>query len=77
MSATTYLFLNESGGMVSGEIMEQIRAVRRADKPNLDANPSSVIQRGGLCDTTTAPVISKARHMNKIWGVRILMNGSK
>ncbi len=67
-TATTYLFLNESGGMVSGEIMEQIRAVRRADKPNLDANPSSVIQRGGLCDTTTAPVISKARHMNKIWG---------
>jgi hypothetical protein len=66
-TSTAYLFLNESGGRVTGEIMEQIKSVRRADKPNLDANPSSVIQRGGLCDTTTGPVISKARAMNKIW----------
>lgn len=66
-TATAYLFLNESGGRVTGEIMEQIKSVRRADKPNLDANPSSVIQRGGMCDTTTGPVISKARAMNKIW----------
>ena len=66
-TATAYLFLNENGGRVTGEIMEQIKTVRRADKPNLDANPSSVIQRGGLCDTTTGPVISKARGMNKIW----------
>jgi hypothetical protein len=66
-TSTAYLFLNESGGRVTGEIMEQIKAVRRADKPNLDANPSSVIQRGGLCDTTTGPVISKVRAMNKIW----------
>lgn len=66
-TSTAYLFLNESGGRVAGEIMEQIKSVRRADKPNLDANPSSVIQRGGMCDTTTGPVISKARAMNKIW----------
>jgi hypothetical protein len=66
-TSTAYLFLNESGGRVTGEIMEQIKTVRRADKPNLDANPSSVIQRGGLCDTTTGPVISKVRAMNKIW----------
>lgn len=66
-TATAYLFLNESGGRVTGEIMEQIKSVRRTDKPNLDANPSNVIQRAGLCDTTTAPVISKARAMNKIW----------
>jgi len=67
ITSTAYLFLNETGGRVSGEVMEQIKAVRRADKPNLDANPSSVLQRGGLCDTTTAPVILKARNMNKIW----------
>lgn len=66
-TATAYLFLNESGGRVTGEIMEQIKSVRRADKPNLDANPPSVIQKGGMCDTTTGPVISKARAMNKIW----------
>ena len=66
-TSTAYLFLNENGGRVTGEIMEQIKTVRRADKPNLDANPSSVIQKAGLCDTTTAPVISKARNMNKIW----------
>jgi hypothetical protein len=66
-TSTAYLFLNESGGRVTGEIMEQIKTVRRTDKPNLDANPSSVIQRGGLCDTTTGPVISKVRGMNKIW----------
>jgi hypothetical protein len=66
-TVTANLFLNESGGKVSGDIMEQIKAVRRADKPNLDANPSSAIVRGGLCDSTTAPSISKARNMNKIW----------
>ncbi len=66
-TSTAYLFINESGGRVSGEIMEQIKAVRRADKPNLDANPYAVLEKAGHCDTTCGPVISKARGMNKIW----------
>ena len=66
-TSTAYLFLNESGGRVPGAIIEQIKAVRRADKPNLDADPYGVIEKAGLCDTTTASVILKARGMNKVW----------
>ena len=61
------LFLNESGGRVKGEILEQLKGVRRAEKPLLDADPNSVFVKAGDCDKTTPSMISKARNMQKIW----------
>ena len=62
-----YLFLNESGGKVKGEVMEQIKSVRRAEKPSLDADPNGVILKASECDKSTPNAIAKARNMNKVW----------
>ena len=64
---TAMLFLNESGGRVKGEVLEQLKGVRRAEKPLLDADPNSVFVKAGDCDKTTPSMISKARNMQKIW----------
>jgi hypothetical protein len=69
-AVTAYLFLNEKAGRVSGEVMEQIKAARRADKPNLDANPYGVFERAGVCDSISSSLVSKARSLNKIWDGR-------
>ena len=64
---TANFFLNESGGRVKGEILEQIKSIRRANKPLLDADPYSVYTKAGECDKSTTSSISAARNMNKIW----------
>jgi hypothetical protein len=64
---TAMLFLNESGGRVKGEVLEQLKGVRRAEKPLLDADPNSVFIKAGDCDKTTLSIITKARNMQKIW----------
>lgn len=64
---TAMLFLNESGGKVKGEVLEQLKGVRRAEKPLLDADPNSVFVKAGDCDKVTPSMISKARNMQKIW----------
>jgi len=67
---TTHLFLNENGGRVKGEIIEQIKSVRRAGKSSLDADPYGVYTKAGDCDKSCSGSISKARNMNKIWDGR-------
>jgi hypothetical protein len=64
---TAMLFLNESGGKVKGETLEQLKNVRRAEKPLLDTDPNSVYLKAGDCDKTTPSIIAKARNMQKIW----------
>ena len=62
-----YLFLNESGGKVKGEVMEQIKSVRRSEKPSLDADPNGAILKAAECDKSARNAIAKARNMNKVW----------
>lgn len=64
---TAMLFLNESGGKVKGETLEQLKNVRRSEKPLLDSDPNSVYIKAGDCDRTTQTIIAKVRNMQKIW----------
>ena len=64
---TAHLFLNERNGKVSGEVMNEIKTVRRAEKPALDADPERAIVLADQCDKTTPRIIAGARNMGKVW----------
>ncbi len=64
---TAHLFLNEVNGVVSEEILDQIKSVRRKIKPSLDADPESAILRASECDKSVSSVISKIRSLDKVW----------
>lgn len=64
---TAHLFLNERNGKVSGETMNEIKAVRRAEKPSLDASPDRAVSLADECDKTTPRIVASARNIGKSW----------
>jgi len=64
---TAHLFLNERNGKVSGETMNEIKAVRRAEKPSLDALPDRAVTLADECDKTTPKIVAGVRNMGKVW----------
>ena len=64
---TAHLFLNERNGKVSGETMNEIKAVRRAEKSSLDAFPDRAVSLAGECDKTTPGIVASARNLGKSW----------
>lgn len=66
-TTTAYLFLNERGGKVPGELLNKIAAPRRAEKKSFDQNPNLAINLASRCDDETGPLIKKAQALNKTW----------
>ena len=62
------VFMYFSKGDVPDETLAQWKAVRRVEKPSLDANPQLAIYRASECDKTVEQSIRRIRNENKkVW----------
>jgi len=66
---TAYLFLNERNGQVTGDVLNQFRAIQKEQKAEFDKDPNTATLKVLECDKTE-PIIERVKNMQKVWDGR-------